>query len=184
MRKGFFLIGLIISCSGLLMGAQDLSQLAKKTRENRLKTMQQKSVRVWNNDNMPKAPAQGGPTAAGGMSAVTPSPNPASLTNELPPPEDMASEMDAVKDQAKGATQNVKSIEERLHLAEDELSLLEVQQASELSSTTQAEITRKVAAKKSEVQSQKQALEKAKEELENAEKALENIGGSLEEEKK
>ena len=64
----------MLGFSGLLAGGmlfgQDLAQLAKKTRQQSLKTKQQQSVRVWNNDNIPKAPARGGPTAAAGMSPL------------------------------------------------------------------------------------------------------------------
>ena len=51
-----------------LASAQTLGDLARATRDKRMKVMQQKSVRIWTNDNMPRRPAGEGPTASTGMS--------------------------------------------------------------------------------------------------------------------
>jgi len=168
------------------MQAQDLSQLAKKTREDRLKTMQQKSVRVWNNDNIPKAPAREGPTAAGGMSPATPVTLPAVLRDEPPPTEATESEtasLDSMRDKIRADQQQLKSLEERLRLEEDELSLMQVQQASELAPSVQSELSGKIQTKTAEVAAQRQAIEKAKKDLEAAEKEFKASGGTLEEKK-
>jgi hypothetical protein len=60
--------------------APSLADLARRERANRLKIKMQHSVRVWNNDNMPRQPAGKGPTAAAGMSPAPVAPQvPASL---------------------------------------------------------------------------------------------------------
>lgn len=182
------LFGLILALGLAPMQAQDLSQLAKKTRETRLKTMQQKSVRVWNNDNMPKAPAREGPTAAAGMSPVTlPAPIPVMPEGPSPPtgnaePEGAA--LDSTRDKIKQDQQKIKGLEERLRLEEDELSMLQIQQANELTPSVQSELSQKIQAKNAEIASQRQTIEKAQKDLETAKKEFKAIGGSLEEQKK
>jgi hypothetical protein len=181
----FFVFAVSISLAAGIVRAQDLSQLAKKTREQRMKVMQQKSVRIWNNDNLPKRPAGEGPTAAAGMS-VTPPPNyPGTMEPEAPPPPELqespeAADLDAMRAQIKQGRQNVKSLEERLRLAEDELSLLQVQQASELSPDTQTALATQIKDKNAAVSGLRQDIDKAKKETEKLEKDFKEQGGSME----
>lgn len=182
------LFGLILVLGLAPLQAQDLSQLAKKTREGRLKTMQQKSVRVWSNDNIPKAPAREGPTAAAGMSPVT-LPATIAVTAEEPPmtpagAESEAAALDSTRDKIKQDQQKIKGLEERLRLEEDELSMLQIQQANELTPSVQSELSQKILAKNAEIASQRQGIEKARKDLEAATKEFKAIGGSLEEQKK
>jgi hypothetical protein len=188
------LLGLAIAAVSFCFGsettrAQDLSQLAKKTREQRMKVMQQKSVRVWNNDNMPRRPAGEGLTAATGMSATPPPNYPGAVDAEPPPPEELppgadVPDLDAMRAQIKQGQQGVKGLEERLRLVEDELSLLQVQQASELSPDTQATLAAQIKEKNSALSDLRQDIDKAKKENEKLEKEFKAQGGTLEEKKK
>lgn len=167
--------------------AQDLGKLATKTREQRMKTMQQKSVRIFNNDNMPKRPASEGPTAAAGMAPAPPQGTAAGAEfNETPPvepPPSDTSEVDSMRDQIKKDGQSIKAMEERLRLAEDELSLMQVQQASELSPDTQAALGPQIKDKTSAVAALRQEIADAKKKLEKLEKDFKTQGGTLEEKK-
>ena len=185
---GFFVFAVSISLAAGIVRAQDLSQLAKKTREQRMKVMQQKSVRIWNNDNLPKRPAGEGPTAAGAMSAAPPPNYPGALEPEAPPPPEPqesteAADLDSMRAQIKQDRQSVEGLEERLRLAEDELSLLQVQQASELSPDTQSALAAQIKDKNTAVSGLRQDVDKAKKEIEKLEKDFNSQGGTLEEKK-
>lgn len=170
--------------------AQDLTKLANKTRDERLKVKMQKSVRVWTNDNMPKRPAGEGPAAAAGIAATppppgtgggppTPSPEAAGASAD----ESDTSAIDSLRDQIKQTQQRVAASEERQRLAEDELGLLQVQQATELSPDTQNDLAAKFRAKTAAIDSRRQEIEKAKKEIEKLEKEFVAAGGTLEEKK-
>ena len=185
---GFFIFVVSISLPAGIVRAQDLSQLAKKTREQRMKVMQQKSVRVWNNDNLPKRPAGEGPTAAAGMSATPPPNYPGAVDAEPPPPEEPpptadAPDLDAMRAQIQQGRQGVKVLEERLRLAEDELSLLQVQQASDLSPDTQSALATQIKDKNAAVSGLRQDVDKAKKETEKLEKDFKSQSGTFEEKK-
>lgn len=171
--------------------AQDLGKLANKTKDERLKLKMARSVRVWTNDNMPKRPASEGPTAAAGMSA-TPPPNYPGSTEPEPPPtpdpvesseESDAATIESLRGQIKQAKQSLAGLEERQRLAEDELSLLQVQQASELAPETQATLTPKISEKKQAISTRRQDMEKIRKEIEKLEKELKALGGTIEEKK-
>ncbi len=168
--------------------AQDLSKLANKTRDERLKVKMQKSVRVWTNDNMPKRPAGEGPTAAAGIGATPPPPG----TETGPPttpvepgegPDEDASAVEGLRTQIKQIRERLTASEERQRLAEDELSLLQVQQATELAPDTQSELAAKVRAKNAAIDSRRQEIEKAKKDIEKLEKEFVAAGGTLEDKK-
>lgn len=191
MKKNLFsmlIFAVSLSIAGGIAQAQDLSQLAKKTREQRMKVMQQKSVRIWNNDNLPQRPAGEGPTAAAGMSSTPPPNYPEAMEPEAPPPPEPnesaeASDLEAMRAQMKQGRQGLKSLEERLRLAEDELSLLQVQQASELSPDTQSALATQIKDKNAAVSGLRQDIDKAKKETEKLEKDFKAQGGTLEEKK-
>ena len=191
MKRVLFGLAIFVVSFSIASGtarAQDLSQLAKKTREQRMKVMQQKSVRIWNNDNLPQRPAGEGPTAAAGMSAAPPPNNPGAMEPEAPPPPEPpespeAADLDSMRDQIKQGRQSVKGLEERRRLAEDELSLLQVQQASELSPDTQSSLATQIKDKNVAVSGLRQDIEKAKKENEKIEKDFKAQGGTLEEKK-
>ena len=194
MRKTFchiLALGFAAAFAFTSTGAQDLSQLAKKTREERLKTKMQRSVRVWTNDNMPKRPPGEGPTAAAGMSAAAPPDYPGATEPEPPPGPDPAeplaeaetSAIDSLRAQIKQAKQRLTGLEERQRLAEDELSLLQVQQATELAPNTQSTLAAKIKEKNGAISTRRQEMDKTKKEIETLEKDLKARGGTLEEKK-
>jgi hypothetical protein len=182
MKKVLLMIIALPTISLATVQAQDLAALARQTRANRMKVMQERSVRIWNNDNMPRRPAGEGPTAAGGMSPV-----PLNAADQPPPEEPKepvdTSEIDSLRDQIKQSRQNLKGQEERLRLAEDELNLLNVQKASELAPETQATLATQINDKNAEVSNLRLEIDKAKKEIDKLEKDFKAQGGKLEEKK-
>ncbi|MGH7248746.1 MAG: hypothetical protein ACREH9_11625, partial [Pseudomonadota bacterium] len=67
---------------------------------------------------------------------------------------------------------------EEQQLAEDELTLLQSQQARELAAGTTGEAAAKIADKKAEVDSKREATEKAQKELDDLEKKFEQSGAT------
>jgi DNA repair exonuclease SbcCD ATPase subunit len=183
--KKVFLMLMAFMLPALAASAQDLAKLAKQSREQRMKVMKERSVRVYTNDNLPRRPAGEGLTAAGGMAAAPPALSDEQRREFEHPPEaepDQSDQpdLDAMRDQLEQSRANLKGLEERLGLAEDELNLLRIQQASELAPDTQATLAAKIKDKSASVASLKQEIEKAKKEIEKAEKELKAAGGSLE----
>lgn len=69
------LTGLVLAQNSSGTGEKaSLADLARQQRAKRMKVMQERSVRIWTNDNMPKQPPSTGPTAAAGMSAAPSAP--------------------------------------------------------------------------------------------------------------
>jgi len=61
-----------------------LGDLARQQRTRRMKVMQERSVRVWSNDNIPRRPAGEGPTAAAGMTPAPLAPESGAATATAP----------------------------------------------------------------------------------------------------
>jgi hypothetical protein len=167
-----------------VLNAQSLGDVARASREKRMKVMQQKSVRIWTNDNIPKAPPSSGATAAGGMSAEPMLPQ--AQAQSVPPSEagapaaapvdDKKNDRDYWQSQFKSARQKIVADQEQQRLAEDELSLLQIQQARELSPDRQTELDAQVKAKTAEVEDKRAQTAKSKKQLEDLEKDLKESG--------
>ena len=166
------------------LGAQSLGDVARASREKRMKVMQQKSVRIWTNDNVPKAPPSSGPTAAAGMSPVPMPPQEQAQsappsdagTPAAAPDDDKKNDRDYWQSQFKSVRQKILADQEQQRLAEDELSLLQIQQARELSPDRQTELDTQVKAKSAEVEGKRAQSAKSKKQLEDLEKELKESG--------
>lgn len=80
----------------------------------------------------------------------------------------------------KAARDAVAKAEEAARLVEDELSLLQMQQARELNSEALAQLNQQVAAKQTEVDAKHEALDKAKQDLDTLEKQFNESGAPAE----
>ena len=179
-----FLIALVLVCGVSLARAQSLGDVARATRENRQKVMQQKSVRTWSNDNIPKAPPSSGPTAAAGMSAEPPPP--AQTTPAIETPGESSAPADAGADkkksreywqqQFKSAREKFAADDEQQRLSEDELSLLQIQQARELTPETQTQLESSIKAKTADVEAKRAQAAKTKKALDDVEKEFRASG--------
>ncbi len=178
-------VWLFLSVFSSMASAQDLADVARASRANRMKVMQDRSVRIWTNDNIPKAPAAG-PTAATGMAAVPPPPSEADAlpASEMSGAPASAASADADKQKTREYwQQRFKSVKQRLddmleqqRLAEDELSLLQVQQARELSPSIRSQLAAKVKAASAEAEAKRLETAKVRKELEELEKEFEESG--------
>ena len=117
----------------------------------------------------------------GWLEGVSPSANntytpPASLTEKPGTPEEAAKSREYWEDQFKEAREAVAKAKELQRLAEDELNLLQIQQARELQAPAKADLTAKVEAKQAEVESCKTATANALKALAALEKAFRQSG--------
>ena len=150
-----------------------LADLARKERANRLKVKMEHSVRVWNNDNMPRRPAGEGPTAATGMSPVPVSPDaPESLEA---PPAAAAGEHDE-----KYYRDQTSQLRERLEMHQRQLAVLQQKQAqgqlqyyADPNKTLQEEFSRSEINKKNDEVGQKEK------EIAADEKAIQDLQDQL-----
>ena len=179
-----FLIAWVLVAGVSLTRAQSLGDIARATRENRQKVMQQKSVRTWSNDNIPKAPPSAGPTAAAGMSAEPPAPAQTAAAGETPAASSAPADAGADKkksreywqQQFKMAREKYAADEEQQRLSEDELSLLQIQQARELAPETQTQLESSIKAKTADVEAKRAQAAKTKKALDDLEKEFRESG--------
>lgn len=130
-----------------------LAELARKERANRLKIKQEHSVRIWNNDNMPRRPAGEGPTAAAGMSSVP-------VSTE--PPASLEATAGGAHDE-KYFRDQMSELRERLELHKRQLAVLQQKQAqgqlqyyADPNKTLQEEFSRSEINKKNDEVAQKE----------------------------
>lgn len=180
------LIALILVGGISLARPQSLGDVARASREKRQKVMQQKSVRTWNNENIPKAPPSAGPTAAAGMSdAPPPAPGaPAATSAEATTPASSTPATGADKkksreywqQQFKLARGKYAADEEQQRLSEDELSLLQIQQARELAPETQTQLESAVKAKATDIETKRAQAAKTRKAVDDLEKEFRESG--------
>jgi hypothetical protein len=189
MKRGFFLfaaIAVLLSLNATLGSAQDLGELARESRARRMKVMQERSVRIWSNDNMPRRPAGEGPTAAAGISAAPVPPGEAASASPpdtaISPSPSAGAGGDKKRTQEywqgrfKPARQRLADLEEQQRLVEDELSLLEIQRARELSFDVQGQLESQIKAASANVEARRAETAKARRELEEIEKEFKESG--------
>jgi hypothetical protein len=191
--------GLVIAFLGLLLvvgcalaSAQSLGDLARQQREQRQKEAKQ-PVKVFTNDNLPARPPSEGPTAASSISAEPgapaetepgqepgqPSAEPSQPSQPQPgeeSPEDKMKTREYWQGAFSSARQLVARAEEEQRLVEDEISLLKIQQAQELSPDIQSEVGTKLTAKATELADARAKTAKAKKALEDLETKFKESG--------
>lgn len=173
-------------------GSQSLGDLARQQRD-KLSKEGRKATRVFTNENMPVAPRQEGPTAATGISAAptgesatppaspeTPAQPPAAESKPPEAPSKPAKPPDKAEDKIKTpeywqarfkpVREQLARAKEQRQLVEDEVQLLEIQQAREVASDVQAEVAQKITAKKQELETQQASTAKAQKALDEVEK--------------
>lgn len=183
---------LTVLASTLLLPAggfaqQSLGDLARELREQRAKS-EKKPAKVFTNDNLPARPPEEGRTAAAGMSSTPKTEAPAAETpstaapeKEQPktpekPKEDKKKTRDFWQGRYKAAREALAQVQEIQQVAEDELNLLQIQQARELDPNIKSDLDNRVNAKKADVDSDRAATEKAKKALSDLEKEFEESG--------
>jgi type IV secretory pathway VirB10-like protein len=171
--------------------AQSLGDLARQERAKRAKETK-KAVKVVTDEDLPPPATEAKPAAPPSESAEQPGEQPAEQAAEPPAtppeeasapppaeeakPEDKQKTRDYWQGRFKAAKQRIADAEELQRLAEDELSLLQIQQARELSPDAKSDLDAQVKAKSAEVESKRAQTAKAQKALEDLEKDFKESG--------
>lgn len=185
------LAGFFLSLSASVLSAQSLGELARQEKAKR--QSQPKAQKVYTNDNLPKATAM---ESSGGMTTSAPSPaaetgatetgaseapaegaaGAASAAASTPPasgesqeakPDDKKKTKEYWEAQFRQAYAAVDRAEEELSLANDELTLAQMNQARELDPQKKAQLDQEVSTKLDAADAKRAAAEKAKQALED-----------------
>jgi len=189
-------VGLILMLVGSL-AAQSLGDVARQERQKRAKETK-KPVKVITSDDFPAPPPaeEAKPAAPSSASEETPAESaeqPAAQPTEQPAAQTTAEEAappaaeeakpehkqktrDYWQGRFRAAKQRIVDAEELQRLAEDELSLLQIQQARELSPDGQADLEARVKAKQAELETRRATTAKARKALEDLEKEFKDSG--------
>jgi len=190
-------VGLILMLMASLAAAQSLGDVARQERQKRAKETK-KPVKAFTSDDFPAPPPaeEAKPAAPSSASEETPAESaeqPAAQATEQPAaqttaeeaapptaeeakPEDKQKTRDYWQGRFRAAKQRIVDAEELQRLAEDELSLLQIQQARELSPDGQADLEARVKAKSAELETRRATTAKARKALENLEKEFKESG--------
>ena len=184
MKKRLLLLvglGAALMFAACLIFAQSLGDLARAERAKRAKEAK-KPVKVVTNDNLPPRPPGEGLTAASSMSAAPPPEQapamPAASAPGAPeaPGADKQKTREYWQEQFKPLRAKLAADEEQQRLVEDELSLLQIQQARELSPDVQSQLEAQVKAKTAEVEAKRAETAKSRKELEDLQKEFRESG--------
>lgn len=152
-----------------LVFAQSLGDFARAERAKKAKEIK-KSVRAFTNDNLPRRPPGEGPTAASSMSEAPPIESAPASTAPEAQGSDKQKTQEYWQGQFKPARQKLADDEQQQRLVEDELSLLQIQQARELSPDTQSQLEAQIKSKTAEVEAKRAETAKSRKALEDLEK--------------
>lgn len=191
MKKSILLVILAaaVAAPWTVATAQSLGDLARKEREQREKSGK-KPVKVFTNDNLPARPASEGPTAARGISTTPSETKPAEegkpTAAETSPaekgeanpekPEDKMKTKEYWQAKFQAARKELADAQEQQQVTEDELNLLQIQQARELDQVAKDELGRKIETKQAEVTQKTQETLKAREALDKLQKEFQESG--------
>jgi hypothetical protein len=176
---------------------QSLGDLARQLRQQQLKAGL-KTTRVYSNDNLPaRNPAEGAAATSGASStpAATPSeqaqaegepgqvapqgsqaPEGGQAVSQSEKREDKNKTKEYWQARFKSARAQLADAQERQQLAEDELNLLQIQDARELDPNVKTELAGKIKAKEDEVAQRRAATEQAQKALEDLQKEFQASG--------
>jgi len=165
---------------------ESLGDKARQLRERHDKDGKN-ATKVFTNDNLPapipgeaitSLPPQPTPSTPAQTTSKPATPPSSQETSSKQPesPEDKAETRDYWQGKFKAARREVAKSKELQQLAEDELNLLQIQQAREMEPNAKADLTSKVLAKQSEVETNKAATEAAQKTLDDLEKAFKDSG--------
>jgi hypothetical protein len=161
---------------------QSLGDLARQLRAQHEKN-DKKATKVFTNDNLPQPKpwealsSSSAPEENPSTSAPTAS-KPAQETGSTPPesPDDKMKTRDYWQGKFRAARQALARAKEQQQLAEDELNLLQIQQVREIDPNLKADLTTKVQAKQSQVDTNKATTQAAQKVLDDVEKDFQDSG--------
>jgi hypothetical protein len=184
----FSFVVAITSLPLLAAPQQSLGDLARQLRQQQLKAGL-KTTTVYTNDNLPARPPDETRAAASGMSSTpatssseqaqaerdsghaakqtSKTPETGQAASEPEKPESKKGTKEYWQNRFKSARARLADAEERQQLAEDELNLLQIQDAREIDPTAKAELADKIKPKENEVSGSRAATEEAQKTLED-----------------
>ncbi|PYV16261.1 MAG: hypothetical protein DMG21_12160 [Acidobacteria bacterium] len=181
------LLGIGILAGGGMLSAQSLGDIA---RQERAKHETHPPAKVWTNDNMPRAariePAPTSPEPIAQTQSAPPAASGGAPALETPPAGSKSPEDDKKHTQEywqalfKTARAQLADAQERQRLVEDELSLLQIQQARELDPAANKELGAKVTAKSAAVEEARSVTAKAEKALDDLQKEFDASGAPAE----
>jgi hypothetical protein len=176
---------------------RSLGDLARQLREQQLKAGL-KTTTVYTNDNLPGRPPDETRAAASGTSSIpatsssekaqaerdssqaatqtSEAPETGQVANEPEKPENEKGTKEYWQNRFKSARAQLADAEERQQLAEDELNLLQIQDAREPNPNVKPELADKIKAKEDEVSGTRAATEEAQKNLEDLENEFKASG--------
>lgn len=165
--------------AGMLLG-QSLGEIARQERARR-QSEKPAATKVWTNDNIPRASRiEPAPTSAESEPPVAEGAPPAA---EGTPPatsettgEDQKHSKDFWQARFKSVRAQLAGAEERQHLAEDELNMLQIQEVRELDPTAKNDLGSKITAKSAEVDQVRAVTAQAKKALDDLQKEFDASG--------
>jgi hypothetical protein len=180
MRRVTLLFTILVFAAAIPLHAQtpqqeSLGDLARQVRAQQDKSPK-KATKVFTNDNLP---------AAKPGEAVSSSPPPPESKSSEPQETDSSSSeskgegihtKDYWQAKFKAAREDVAKAKAAEQLSDDELNLLQIQQAREIDPTTKADLTNKVQAKQSDVDLLKATTAAAQKALDDLEKSFKDSG--------
>jgi hypothetical protein len=176
-------VGLIALLVASLASAQSLGDLARQERAKRAKQTK-KPAKVYTNENMPARPPGEGPTAASTMSNEPPPEQASPAAVPIPgvpeiksdDKEDKKGSKELWQGRFKAAKQQIAADEDAQRLSEDELGLLQIQQARELDPDTLKDLEAKIKDKTADVEANRAQTAKSKKAVEALEKEFKESG--------
>jgi hypothetical protein len=194
MRRITLLFAVLILIAALPVAAQpqqqeSLGDVARQIRNQKDKDKDaRKATKVFTNDNLP-APKPGEAISSSPATPANPAkPDETTSKPATPPPseetgskkpesgDDKLHDKDYWQGKFKAARQDLANAKSRQQLGEDELNLLQIQQAREIDPSAKADLTTKVQNKQSEVDVNKATTDAAQKTLDDLEQEFKDSG--------
>jgi hypothetical protein len=174
-------LAMVILAGVTALSAQSLGDIARQERAKRERE-KPGATKVWTNDNIPRA-ARIEPVTSGPQSTAAEPASPETVPQGAPPAnpqtaaeEDKKHNKDYWQARFKTARAGLASAQERQHLAEDEVNLLQIQAVRELDPAAKQDLEAKVEAKSGEVGQARGVTEKAQKALDDLQKEFDASG--------
>ncbi len=176
---GILLAGFLTGAAGILR-AQSLGEIARQERAK--KASEPKAVKVYTNDDIPRATMVGTPTPSEPASSAEakPAETAAGARREGNPEEAKGEDKQMTKEywraEYKKAKDALDLAQEQSNLADDELSLAQANQVREADPTKKAGFDQEIAANKAAASGRHAALDKAKQAMDELKKKFDDSG--------
>ena len=174
---------MLLVAGAAMAGEQSLAEAARRARQQREKEGQ-KAVKVYSNDNLPPPAPWETPTPSpvvakataeseAGAESKSKEAAPAASEPETEKSGDKKKTKDYWQEKFHATRSELASAESAQRLAQDELSLLQIQQAREIDPDVQSQVATKITAKQAELVELQTRVDKARQAFDDLQKAFE-----------